>query len=223
MQTGANLWNKLLHISSGKLALQKCLYYIVAWQWSHGNASTIPPDKISPKITITPSNQQPTQISHVDCDTAHRTLGQMKAPTGNQTAHLQFMLQRSNTWLAAIKESSLSRVEAQVAFDAIWFPSLSYGLGTTNLSFKELDSIQKPIVHHILPALGYNRHFPRAVVYGSPHFGGLNFKHLYVEQGTQHVLQFLKFYRYNNSIGQIFCISLRWIHLIAGFFFCPLQ
>ena len=127
----------------------------------------------------------------------------------------------SYTWL--IKESSLSRAEAQVAFDTIWFPSLSYGLGSTNLSFKNLNAIQKPIVHHILPALGYNRHFPRAVVYGSPHFGGLNFKHLYVEQGAQHVLQFLKFYRYNNSIGQILRISLRWIRLIAGFSFCPLQ
>ena len=97
----------------------------------------------------------------------------------------------------------------------MWFPSLAYGLGTTNLSYKQLDTIQQPIVHHILPAMGYNRHFPRAVVYGSPRFGGLNFKHLYTEQGTQHVMQFLKYYRCNNSIGQL----LR----IAGLSFCPLR
>ena len=34
MQQDATLWSRLLHISGGKLALQKCLYYIVAWKWN---------------------------------------------------------------------------------------------------------------------------------------------------------------------------------------------
>ena len=222
MQNDATLWNDLLHISGGKLALHKCLYYVYTWQWSHGHASPLPTNQIHPKITLTPADDQPQQIKHVECDTAHRTLGQMKCPTGDQSAQLTYMKQRSNTWLAAIKESSLSRAEAQVAFDTIWFPSLAYGLSTTNLSYKELDDIQRPIVHHILPLLGYNRHFPRAVVYGSPRFGGLNFKHLYVEQGVQHVTQFIKYYRANNSIGNLLRISLRWMRHIAGFSYCPL-
>ena len=118
------------------------------------------------------------------------------------------MLLRSQTWLAAIKESLLSRAKAQAAFDTMWLPSLSYGLGTTNLTFKELDNIQKPV---ILPTIGYNCHFPCAVVYGSPHFGGLAFKHLYIEQGIKHTMQFIKYYRHNNTIGQLLQISLRWI------------
>ena len=31
VQTDAKLWSTLLHISGGKLALHKCLYYIVSW------------------------------------------------------------------------------------------------------------------------------------------------------------------------------------------------
>ena len=108
------------------------------------------------------------------------------------------------------------------AYTILWFPSLSYGLGTTNLTYKELNKIQKPVVNRILPALEYNRHLPRAVVFGSLRLGGLNFKHLYIDQGTKHVLQFIKYYRNGGTIGDLLKISLRWLHLIAGFLFCPL-
>ena len=223
MQHNATLWNDLLHTSGGKLALQKCLYYIVAWQWHHGHATTIQPNHIQPKITIHPANQEPSSIIHLDSNTAHRTLGQMKAPSGNQSKQIEYMKKRSQTWLHAIQESSLSRTEAQAALDMIWFPSMAYGLGTTNISFNDLNNIQKPVTNHILTVLGYNRHFPRAVVYGSPQFGGLNFKHLYVEQGTKHITQFIKHYRSNNSIGQLLKISLRWVRLVAGLAVCPLR
>ena len=222
MQTDATLWNELLHTSGGKLAFQKCLYYILSWRWKHGRASPIPASEIQPKITLR-QDSTTTPIHHVDNHIAHRTLGQMKSPLGDQSAQIQLMTRRSTTWLNAIRESYLTPAEAQTAFDTIWFPSLSYGLGTTNISFDALNNIQKPVVNHILTALRYNRHFPRAVVYGSPQFGGLNFKHLYIEQGTKHVLSFIKYYRHNNSIGNLLRISLRWIRLIAGLSVCPLQ
>ena len=149
-------------------------------------------------------------IRHVECNDAHRTLGQMKNPLGKHTAQYQQMLIRSQTWLAAIEESLLSCVEAQATFNTMWLPSLSYGLGTTNFTFKELDNIQKPVILHILPAISYNRHFPCTIVYGSPHFGGLAFKHLYIKQGIKHTMQFIKYYQHNNTIGQLLPISLQW-------------
>ena len=223
MQRDATLWNDLLHTSGGKLALHKCLYYIIAWEWKHGRATPIPPSNIPTKIAIQQDNNHPIPITQLPCHTAHRTLGQMKSPTGNQQAHIDFLTKRSNKWLNAIKEASLTRAEALAAFETIWIPSLSYGLGTTNITYNEFNNIQKPVVNHILKLLGYNQHFPRAVVYGSPRFGGLQFKHLYVEQGVKHVAHFVKYYHSNNSIGQLLRISLQWIRLVAGFSFCPLR
>ena len=123
------------------------------------------------------------------------TLGEFKAPNGSQLAHLQHMEKKSSDWLNAIQDAQLTRQEARAAYTMQWFPSLSYGLGTTNLTYKELDSIQKPIINRILPALGYNRHLPWMIVFGSSQFGRLNFKCLYVNQGTKHVMQFIKYYR----------------------------
>ena len=180
-----------------------------------------PPNTIQPKIVLH-NNHTVTPIQHLNPNQAHRTLGQYKAPDGNQSKHFDYMVTKSSKWLVAIKEARLSKQEAQAAYEAIWFPSLSYGLGTTNFSYKELNTIQIPIINHILPLLGYNRHLPRAVVFGSSKLGGLNLKHLYIDQGTKHITNLIKYYRNGGSIGQLLRISLRWIHLIAGFSFCPL-
>ena len=221
MQEDATLWSRLLHISGGKLALHKCLYYIAKWNWKHGKASLAPTTDFTTKICLT-DGQQSTPIQHYDCDKAHRTLGQYKSPNGNQSAQLAHMQKKSNEWLAAIQEANLTHQEAKAAYEMIWFPSLSYGLGTTNLSYQELNQLQKPIINRILPALGYNRHLPRAVVFGSSKYGGLGMKHLYIDQGTKHITNFIKYYRNGGSIGQLLKISLRWLHVIAGFTFCPL-
>ena len=154
---------------------------------------------------FTPTTNNPPRFDMLNAMT------KMKNPLGKHTAQYHRMLLQLQTWLAAIKESSLSRSEAQAAFDTMWLPSLSYGLGTTNFTFKELDNIQKTVILHIIPSIGYNHHFPCAVVYGSPCFGGLAFKHLYIEQGIKHTMQFIKYYHHNNSIGQLLQISLRWI------------
>ena len=150
MQHDATLWNELLHTSGGKLALPKCLYYILTWKWNQGRASPIPTSDIQPKIVLQQETHEPTPIKHVESHTAHRTLGQMKSPTGDQNAQIRFMTKRSTNWLNAIQESRLSPAEALAALDTIWFLSLSYGLSTTNIPFDALNNIQKPVVNHIL-------------------------------------------------------------------------
>ena len=119
----------------------------------------IPANNIQPKIVLN-DGKQDTTIQHLNYDEAHRTLGQFKVPNSNQKPHLAYLRSKSTNWLTTIKAASLSKQEAEAAYKMLWFPSLSYGMGTTNLSFKELDDIQKPVINHILPAMGYNRHLP---------------------------------------------------------------
>ena len=104
MQQDATLWSRLLHISGGKLALQKCLYYIVAWKWNRKGATMKPPNTIQPKIVLH-NNNTVTPIQHLNPNQAHRTLGQYKAPDGNQSKHFDYMVTKSSKWLVAIKEA----------------------------------------------------------------------------------------------------------------------
>ena len=141
MQQDASLWNELLHISGGKLALHKCLYYILAWKWHDGQATLKPTSKIQPKISLH-NGQQSTPIQHLKPNQAHRILGQFKSPTGDQALQLLHMNKKSLPWLTAISQATFTKHEAQAAYETMWFPSLSYDLGTTNLSYAKLDNIQ---------------------------------------------------------------------------------
>ena len=132
----------------------------MAWSWDQGTANILPAQQIEPTITLSSPNGPALPIKHADCSTAHQTLGQYKTPSGDTTAHLGYIQNKSNDWLNTIKEANLTKAEALAAFETMWFPSISYGLGTVNLTFKELNDIQKPITNHILPLLGYNRHLP---------------------------------------------------------------
>ena len=115
-----------------------------------------PPELIHLVISIQDAAGTEHPIQHRNCSSAHRTLGQMKLPIPTTKAQLQLMLRKSQEWLTAIQSAKLNRAEALAAFETIWFPSISYRLGTTNLSFEQLNNIQCPIVNHILPLLGYN-------------------------------------------------------------------
>ena len=95
--------------------------------------------------------------------------------------------EQGHMWLNAIQQATLTKHEARAAYKTMWFLSLSYGLGTTNLSYEELNNIQRPVINHLLPLLGYNRHLLHAVVLGSSKYGRLNLKHLYIDQGIKHV------------------------------------
>ena len=85
MQNDALTWHNLLSTSGGKLALHKCLYYVLSWKWCNGNAEPLPPNNILPKIMLPASDTTNVPIQHLPCDIAHRTLGQMKSPTDRKS------------------------------------------------------------------------------------------------------------------------------------------
>ena len=73
--------------------------------------------------------------------------------------------EQGHMWLNAIQQATLTKHKARAVYNTMWFPSLSYGLGTTNLSYEELSNIQQAVINHILPHLGYNRHLLCALIF----------------------------------------------------------
>ena len=89
-----------------------------------------------------------------------------------------------------MQSANLTRDEAFLSFTRIYIPSLRYGLGTCSFPISDLIRIQRPAINAILPKMGYNRHLPRAVVFGPRNFGALGLPSLVFEQGIQQ-LQFI--------------------------------
>jgi hypothetical protein len=89
LQNEGSIWERLLLATGGKLELTKCFYYILQWKLddegvpSHTSKQEL--EDIGVEIEILEiGKDQPTEIKHLDCEVAHRTLGVYKTITGNQ-------------------------------------------------------------------------------------------------------------------------------------------
>jgi hypothetical protein len=72
-----------------------------------------------------------------------------------------------------------------VVYWNIYLPGMGYSLPVTTFSEDELNNIQITPIQVILPAMGYNRNTPKAVVFGPREYVGIGLRHLYIEQGSQ--------------------------------------
>jgi hypothetical protein len=78
-----------------------------------------------------------TLIRHQDVTEAHKTLGVLITPTGDESAQVTCHI--SNLVLS----SNFSRIETLTAYRTMWFPAVSNSLGMTTMSSLQLKSIQR--------------------------------------------------------------------------------
>jgi hypothetical protein len=73
--------------------------------------------------------------------------------------------------------------EGWIAYRSIYLPSMSYSLMSTSFNRRELATIQRSPIRALLSTMGFNRNMPLEIVFGPISHGGLDLRHLYVEQG----------------------------------------
>jgi len=87
----------------------------------------------------------------------------------------------------------LMRAEAEFSLRQVLIPKLTYALQATTLSEQQCAEIMKPAINKALPALGINRHFPRAVAHGPKSHQGLAISNLFMEQTIKHITTLLRY------------------------------
>ena len=221
LQNDASEWVALLSATGGKLELSKCFFYILQWKFDdEGTPHPMTKDELEAKgvsIKIQENEQgTPTTIKHLDCNTAHRTLGLYKSPTGNQSDQIEKITEKSNTIAASIAASSVTRSQATIAWNSIYVPAVAYPLVATYMSKETLIKIENKALTKFLPKMGYNRNTARAVIYGPERMGGVGIKNLYVEQSIEQIKALTQHTRLQSPLGKTMQINLDWVQLIAG-------
>jgi hypothetical protein len=70
------------------------------------------------------------------------------------------------------------------SWTSIYIPAIAYLLVATHFQEKDLNKIKNKAHMTFLPKIGYNRHTPRAVVYGPAECGGIGIKNLFVKNSS---------------------------------------
>ena len=98
--------------------------------------------------------------------------------TGNVDEHIKVLTQRSKNMSSIVATSGLFPYQADVALRTMYTPSMTYSLPAVQLDEATLDNIQYKALQSFIPAMGFNKGFPRAVILGPRDFGGEGVPHL---------------------------------------------
>jgi ribonuclease HI len=211
----AQWWEELLFTTGGKLELTKCFYYQMIWEFDdHGNAMLIEPTE---NIILKDSeNQQHVPIEAKSCSDAHKTLGVMACPNGNNTAEFGRMKEKCSKFAQRMYSAMLSREEAAIFYRTICIPSITYSFSVGTFNERQVDSLQGSLTQATLNGMGYNKKTPAAIVYGPPSLGGIGLRHLFAEQGTMQVQIVIQHLRAYTQVGATILIQLNWAQLVSG-------
>jgi hypothetical protein len=165
-------WEQLLHSTGGKLALEKCLYYAIYWDFDDEGIPSMKQENPSSPARSIYSNQTQrlyriTQNIGIDGKSSrhiHR---------GNQTpAEKGETLCPHDCVQFSFPRGSKDHIPISVHPQHDLQPRIRY-----TLLLQDATSIQSSTTSAFLPAMGYPRTFPHAVVYASTETGGLGFQH----------------------------------------------
>jgi exonuclease III len=213
----AQLWERLLNASGGRLELPKCFYYLIVWKWTDGDAAMMSIEELNASISLTcGANPNPVPIDQKDVHTSHKTLGTQMNPTGTMTAETHRLKANASKIAAAIERFEGPAWKAKLLWTTRYLPSLGYSLPITTLSPTQVHSIQNRPTRAILGSLGVNRMFPRDVAHGPPTHGGLGLPHLLTIQGTSQLKLLTGHIRQNDVDGKLTLACLDNAQLIAG-------
>jgi hypothetical protein len=131
------------------------------------------------------------------------------------------MKQKSDSYARGILSVNVTNFEAWTALFTVWFGLMNCPPAAVSLSQGECRKIKSNAIDVSLSKCGSSHKTARAIVFGSPWFRGLGWRHLHFEQGTQHLLTLIKHLRTPGPFQSLFHVRLHWCQVIAGVSFSP--
>jgi hypothetical protein len=118
---------------------------------------------------------------------ARKTLGVKTAPTGDNNAQFEHMLESSQKWAAQIKASDMRQIDAWLALLSTIWKTLEYPLTCTTLTEKQCEQIMLQAMSAGLKKSHICRSFPTSLIHARSESFGAAFPHLFTVQGIAHL------------------------------------
>ena len=214
-------WHKLLQITGGDLALEKCTCTVMKWKW--GSTYGIPalcsskdfPGSIQVQSSLDPF-QQTHSLHRLEPWEAQRQLGIRLPLTGSCAIEFEFRKNQCARFANSIKKAPLSRHEAYVHFRQYFIPALSFPFPVTLFTTSQCHELQRKYIFHLLPKLGINRHMPRITIYAPMDKGGAQLLDLRVLQPVHQLTTLQQHLRRQDATGQSLVSNAHALQVLLG-------
>jgi len=217
MEKIAQYWEQSLFASGGALALNKCFWYGISWQWKDGIPSVATIEESPGTISLSSGyDNSKHNITRCEPGNGKCTLGVWISANGSQQHQYRLLIDKAVTFANNLAATHLTREEGLMAIRSIIKPALTYPLGATSLSYLECTNIDRRYTSIALSKIGLAGTTARAIIHGSPTLMGLGWDTLWVSQGLQHIQLLLGHIRAQDSIGRALQVAIDWTTLHTG-------
>jgi len=217
IQANVQYYSRLLFSSGGKLALDKCMAYILEFQWRNGSRHMMPTASKYNNIRIDQCfNGVPDNIKLLDPHEARKMLGAYTAPDGNCEKQYKVLYKISKKWGQRVANGYLNRFDVQNSFKLGLIPALQYPLGVGVLSERQCDQILVPAMSTLLNKMGVVRSVNKDIVHSPFQYGGFSIPNLYTIQGYHKVQMVLGHVRKMDVPGEILTIAIATVQQEIG-------
>ena len=217
MRRDAQSWCDLLWASGGELALDKCCYYLVYWAFAATGAPVLRAGTHGPPLILRdPKTGGPFCIPQKRTGESHKILGHYREPAGTEKEHLKKLRQKCTKHRQEIRSMSVSHSETACHYFIRHLPAVTYPLGASFLSDNKLDDLQQICSQSYINQMGYCKSTAKAIMYGPKEMGGRGMRLYKVEQGVNQIQDFLRHWRSDSQIGELYRIGVSWLQFSVG-------
>ena len=218
-QSSTNLQEhvNLVNVTGGDIALEKCWFYLVTWIFKNGEAYAVGKECQNVSLQVKdPNSNEMIEITQMDVDVAHKTLGCYVNPLGIEDAAYKQIYNFAKEWKQANASANLRDYEILQSYKANLLPKIMYRLSTYSFTFHQCEQIMKLIRPTLLHAMHLQEHFPKVVMEAGDQYMGLNIKHIYDLMGSEKMKFLLMHVRRDDTTGKLMKISMRYTQLEVG-------
>jgi hypothetical protein len=185
IQAAMDTWEGGLRATGGALEPEKSFWYLIRFFWKNGQWAYVSNEYTPASISVRNHAGNRVELERLEVTESRKTLGVKTAPTGDNAAQFEHMLEASQKLAAQIKASNLRQMDAWLALRSTIWKTLEYPLTCTTLTEKQCEQIMRPAMSAGLTKSHICRSFPTSLLHAGAEAeaSGAGLPHLFAVQG----------------------------------------
>eukprot|EP00957_Ditylum_brightwellii_P000253 19663-Ditylum_brightwellii.AAC.1 len=159
--------------------------------------------ELSPNVVhIDTADGMKVLLQRVDVATGQRMLGVCQEATLQMTAEFDQQLGKMLKFTCAITACPLKQHECYIGYRLVYIPSVTYGFATTSFAETQYDKLTATLNQRLLLRMGFNQSTPKAIIFATQKYSGLQLLHLQCEQVAAKINFVVKQLRADSNVGK---------------------
>jgi hypothetical protein len=187
-QKAADVWEGCLYATGGAINHAKSCWYLLDYKWTGSSWVYRKAAEVPGSVMVRDIDEQRKPLLRKEASEATKSLGMYPAPDGNTKAQTLYLRDRGLAYSRRLRGRVKNRKnDVWITTQTTIMKTFEYPMRAICLKRREWKDVMAPVLQSALPASGFSRSFPQAVLYGPTEFQGMGMMDPWVHQELRHL------------------------------------